>query len=29
MQTNNLCQIELSEIGAFDHVSVCKQVTDV
>ena len=29
VQTNNLCQIELLEIELFDHLPVCKQMTDV
>ena len=29
MQTNDLYEIELSEIEPFDHFTVCKQMTDV
>ena len=29
VQTNNLSYIELSEIELFDHLTVCKQMTDV
>ena len=29
MQTNDLCQFELLEIGLFDHLTVCKQMADV
>ena len=29
MQTNYLCQSELLEIELFDHLIVCKQMTDV
>ena len=28
MQTNDLCKIELFEIEQFDHLTVCKQMTD-
>ena len=28
-QKNNLCYIELLEIKFFDHLNVCKQMTDV
>ena len=29
MQTNDLCKIELLEIELFDHLTVCKQMTNV
>ena len=29
MQMNELCSIELLEIELFDHLTVCKQITDV
>ena len=29
MQTNDLYKIELLEIELFDHLTVCKQMTDV
>ena len=29
VQTNDLCQIELLQIESFDHLNVCKQMTDV
>ena len=29
MQTNDLFWIELLEIELFDHLTVCKQITDV
>ena len=29
MQTNDLCWIELLETEQFDHLTVCKQMTDV
>ena len=29
VQTNELCKIELLEIELFDHLIVCKQMTDI
>ena len=29
MQTSNLCKIELFEMELFDHLTVCKQMTDI
>ena len=29
MQTNDFCWIELLEIELFDHLTVCKQMTDI
>ena len=29
MQTNDLCWTEFLEIEQFDHLIVCKQITDV
>ena len=29
VQTNDLCWIELLEIEQFNHLTVCKQMTDV
>ena len=29
MQANDLCSIDLFEIELFDHLTACKQMTDV
>ena len=29
VQTNDLCLIELFEVELFDHLTMCKQMTDV